>query len=375
VSLFHPAGSGGGDRLPANGVGGGASPSGARSARILVTGAGGFIGGVVADLLASRGHEVTALVRRGEPADGPQPPRRGIEVVEADLLDPRSLADVGLDRGFDGVCHLAALTRVRQSRAEPLRYFETNVTGTVNLLAVLDRGVAAGGPPPVVVFGSTGTVYGDPGSAPVPESRPAEPVHAYGASKLAAEHAIAHQAATGRIGAVVLRCFNVSGGVPGHVDRDDTRIIPAALLVAAGRTDSFRINGDGRALREYVHVRDAAEAYALALGAVPPGEWRVYNLGSGSGVSVNDVLAAVERVTGRPVRREFAPPVAEPRALVIDSGRIRAELGWLPRHSTLDQIISDAWRWSLLRGPLGRTGGGRGDGTGTHTDVRSTAPL
>ncbi|WP_007515225.1 MULTISPECIES: NAD-dependent epimerase/dehydratase family protein [Pseudofrankia] len=354
---------------------------GGRSRRILVTGAGGFIGGVVADLLAARGHQVTALVRPGAPAARSPALRRGIEVVAADLLDPRSLDEARLDRGFDGVCHLAALTRVRQSRAEPLRYFETNVTGTVNLLTTLDRGVAAGGPPPVVVFGSTGTVYGDPGSALVPESQPAEPVHPYGASKLAAEHAIAHQAATGRIGAVVLRFFNVSGGVPGHVDRDTTRIIPAALLVAAGRTDAFRINGDGRALREYVHVRDAAEAYALALEAVPPGERRVYNVGSGTGVSVSDVLAAVERVTARPVRREFAPPVTEPRALVVDSGRIRAELGWRPRHSKLDQIISDAWRWSLLRGPLAGDSGDDGvdvdvrDGSGTHTDVRRTAPL
>ncbi|MDT3438842.1 MULTISPECIES: NAD-dependent epimerase/dehydratase family protein [unclassified Pseudofrankia] len=352
-------------------------PSRGGRSRILVTGAGGFIGGVVADLLAARGHQVTALVRRGEPAENMPALRRSIEVVVADLLDPRSLAEAGLDRGFDGVCHLAALTRVRQSRDEPLRYFETNVTGTVNLLVALDRGVVVGGPRPVVVFGSTGTVYGDPGLAPVPESQPPEPVHPYAASKLAAEHAIAHQAATGRIGAVVLRSFNVSGGVPGHVDRDTTRIIPAALLVAAGRTDTFRINGDGRALREYVHVRDVAEAYALALAAVPPGERRVYNVGGGAGVSVNEVLATVERVTGRPVRREFGPPVTEPRALVVDSDRIRAELGWQPRHSKLDQIIADAWRWSLLHNPLdgGGVGGDVGGATGAHTDVRRTAPL
>jgi UDP-glucose 4-epimerase len=327
------------------------------SSRILVTGAGGFIGGVVADLLAERGHRVTALVRRGGPARGLGPARTkaerntrplapGIEVVAADLLDPSSLARARLDRGFDGVCHLAALTRVRQSRDEPLRYFETNVTGTVHLLAALDRGVQAGGPPPIVVFGSTGTVYGDPGSAPVPETRPAEPVHPYGASKLAAEHAIAHQAATGRIGAVVLRSFNVSGGARRHVDGDTTRIIPAALRVAAGELPAFRINGDGRALREYVHVRDVAEAYALALAAASPGDRRVYNVGSGTGMTVNEVLAAVERVTGRTVRREYGPPVVEPRALVVDSGLIRAELGWRPTRSALDRVVSDAWRWS-----------------------------
>jgi UDP-glucose 4-epimerase len=312
-------------------------------ARVLVTGAGGFIGGAVAGLLAAQGHQVTALVRPGA-ATAALP--AGVDVVAADLLDARSLLDAGAHRGFDAVCHLAALTRVRQSLGEPLRYFETNVTGTVTLLQVLDRGVAAGGPPPTVVFGSTGAVYGDPGAAPVPETRAAAPTHPYGASKLAAEQAIAHQAATGRIGAVVLRSFNVAGGAPGHVDRDGSRIIPAALRVAAGERAAFRVNGDGRALREYVHVTDVAAAYALAIDAVKPGERRLYNVGSGSGVTVDEVLTTVERVTGRRVRRETGPPAAEPRALVVDSRLIRAELGWRPEHSALERIVADAWRWS-----------------------------
>jgi UDP-glucose 4-epimerase len=335
--------------------------------RVLVTGAGGFIGAVVADLLAARGDQVTALVHGREGGPHPdraatataRPPARplapGVEVVAADLLDPRSLLAARLDRGFDAVCHLAALTRVRQSGAEPLRYFETNVTGTVNLLTALDRGVAAGGPPPAVVFGSTGTVYGDPGGGPIPEIRPAEPVHPYGASKLAAELAIAHQAATGRIGAIVLRSFNVAGGAAGHIDRDVTRIIPAALRVAAGTAEAFRINGDGEALREYVHVTDVAAAYALAVDAARPGDFRVYNVG-GAGVSVNEVLAAVERVTRRPVRRVTGPPVIEPRTLVVDSSKIRKELGWEPRRSTIDQIIADAWTWSYE--PAAEDGGG-----------------
>jgi UDP-glucose 4-epimerase len=325
---------------------GNAAPPRERGSRVLVTGAGGFIGGVVADFLAAQGHRVTALVRRRDPADAEPVLTPGVEVVAADLLDARSLLAAGLDRGFEMVCHLAALTRVRQSRDEPLRYYETNVAGTVNLLGVLDQAVTAGGSPPVVVFGSTGTVYGDPGARPVTETRRAEPRHPYGASKLAAEQAIAHHAATGRIGAVVLRSFNVSGGAPGHVDRDLTRIIPGALRVAAGDAEAFRVNGDGRALREYVHVTDVAAAYGLALSAAKPGELRVYNVGSGAGVTVNEVLAAVERVTGNQVRRVPGPPVSEPRSLVVDSQRIRTELGWRPMRSTLERIITDAWHWS-----------------------------
>ncbi|MBL7495532.1 UDP-glucose 4-epimerase [Frankia sp. CNm7] len=339
--------------------------------RVLVTGAGGFIGGVLADLLAARGHRVTALVRGHGPVRGGHALAGDVEVVTADLLDPRSLAAARVDRGFDAVCHLAALTRVRQSRDEPLRYFETNVTGTINLLAALDRGFDASGRAPTVVLGSTAAVYGDPDAGPIPESRPPDPRHPYGASKLAAEQVIAHQAATGRIGAVVLRSFNVAGAAPGHVDRDATRIIPAALRVAAGEADAFRINGDGASLREYVHVDDVAAAYALALEATRPGDRRVYNVGSGTGVSVNDVLAAVERVTGRPVRRVSGPPVAEPRALVVDSHRIRAELGWEPRRSALDRIITDAWRWSHQPTVEAAANGG----PPSRTDVTNTAPL
>jgi UDP-glucose 4-epimerase len=124
-----------------------------------------------------------------------------------------------------------------------------------------------------------------------------------------------------------------------------SRIIPAALRVAAGEAETFRINGDGEALREYVHVADVAAAYALAVDAARPGESRVYNVG-GAGVTVNEVLAAVERVIFRPVRRTTGPPVVEPRTLVVDSNKIRKELGWEPQLSTIDQIIADAWRWS-----------------------------
>ena len=311
--------------------------------RILVTGASGFVGGVTADLLSAAGHEVTALVRDRAAAARLSP---AVEVVEADLLDPRQLAAAGVDRGFDAVCHLAALTRVRESRDAPLRYFQTNVTGTVNLLAALDEGTRATGVAPRFVFGSTCAVYGDTGTSPVPETRRPRPTNPYGASKLAAEQAVAHQAATGRLGAVILRSYNIAGAAGPHVDRDSSRIIPAALAVAAGEAEAFRVNGDGRSIREYVHVVDMARAYLAALEAAVPGRYRVYNVGSGHGVSVSDVLAAVERVTGRPVPRITLPPVPEPRALISDSRRIRMELGWTSPSSTMDKIVLDAWRAS-----------------------------
>jgi UDP-glucose 4-epimerase len=311
--------------------------------RVLVTGAGGFIGGVVADTLAAAGHQVTALVRDAgtDLAFAPT-----VEVVGADLRDPAQLSAAGISRGFDAVCHLAALTRVRESRQTPLRYFDTNVTGTVNLLAALEHGTEASGIAPAFVLGSSCAVYGEPGRGPIPETLPPAPANPYGATKLAAEQAVAYQAVTGRLGAVVLRSFNVAGGVQGHVDRDSSRIIPAALAVAAGREEVFRVNGDGRAVREYVHVRDIAQAYVAAVAAASPGSCRTFNVGSGIGISVDEVLATVERVTGQVVRRVSLPPVAEPQSLVADSRRIRAELGWDSPSSTIETIIADAWAWS-----------------------------
>ncbi|MFG2015758.1 NAD-dependent epimerase/dehydratase family protein [Actinomadura geliboluensis] len=293
--------------------------------RVLVTGAAGYIGYAVGRRLAAAGHEVDGLVRRdaGLPA--------GVRAVRGDLLTPD-----GLPRGpYDGVCHLAALTRVRESFERPLPYFTANVQGTVNLLEAVaaDR----------VVFGSTAAVYGTPERQPIPETEATAPASPYGASKLAAEQAVRYHARTGAIGAVVLRTFNVAGSVDGRIDPDGTRLIPAALAVAAGHAPHLDVNGDGRAVREYLHVDDLAAAYVRALEAVRPGEDRVYNVGSGAGAAVHEVVAAVEAVTGRPVPVRRRPARPEAPVLVCDAAAIRGELGWRPERSALPEIIAGSW--------------------------------
>jgi UDP-glucose 4-epimerase len=308
--------------------------------RVLVTGAAGFVGRAVVERLATRGHEVVALVRR--PVQGV--PLAAARTLVADLLDGERLGTAVAEARPEGVCHLAALTRVRESFLEPLRYFAVNVHGTVGLLEAL-RGVADGGVgAPRLVFASTASVYGPHARQPIAEDQPPAPTNPYGASKLAADQVIGYHAATGAIGAVSLRCFNVAGALGSARDRDQTRLIPAALAAAAGETPALAVNGDGTVVREYVHVADLAEAYVLALEAAEPGTHRILNAGSGTGTSVNEVIAAVEEVTGRPVPIERRPAQDEPHVLMADSTRIRAELSWRPQRSSIREIVEDGWR-------------------------------
>lgn len=312
--------------------------------RVLVTGAAGFVGTAVVRCLLSSGHQVAALVHATQPTgthDGTHDLRPG------DILDAASLGEAVA--GVDAVCHLAALTRVRESFLDPVAYFQVNVTGTLNLLNAMDKETERAGRPLHLVFASTGAVYGAPARQPITEDEIPAPVNPYGASKLAAETAVAYHARTGKTGSIVLRAFNIAGAADGRGDGDLSRIIPKALAVAAGRGQQLDVNGDGTAMREYLHVDDFAHACVLALQACEPGTHRAYNVGSGSGTTVRDIIAATEKITGRPVPVSWGPPRPEPQVLLADSSRIRAELGWQPSRSGLEDIISDAWQASSAR--------------------------
>jgi UDP-glucose 4-epimerase len=194
-----------------------------------------------------------------------------------------------------------------------------------------------------LVLASTCGVYGDQTSQPISESATTAPSSPYGTSKLAADNAAMDLAATGAIGAVSLRAFNVAGALSGHPDRDETRLIPRVMAVQRGTAAELVVNGDGGAIRDFVHVADMADAFALALEACDPGTARTYNIGSGRPTRVRDVISTVEQVTGRPVARRHVPPASEPQELLADSKLIQAELGWSPRRSDIREIIADAW--------------------------------
>lgn len=283
--------------------------------RTLVTGGRGYVGHAVVAELIAHGHVV--------------------DVLDVDLRDRVAVAGLG---AYDNVCHLAALTRVRDSFADPLACYAVNLGGTINLLKALDRGEA----PVRLVFLSTAAVYGGR-EGTLTEATPPRPESPYASSKLAAEWLIGRQAALGGLGAVTLRCFNVAGSVGGRADQDPTRLIPNAVGVASGRLGPLVVNGDGSTVREYVHVADVATACRLALARAVPGTHEVYNLGTGTGLSVSDVVNTLERVTGRELPVVHGPARDEPRRLVADPTLARDRLGWTPRHSTPEEILRSAW--------------------------------
>lgn len=293
--------------------------------RVLVTGAAGYVGQAVIAALAATGHTPVAFVHTPASTD--------VETLTGDVLNAASL--VQAMPGIDAVCHLAGLTRSRESHDRGLDFFQVNVTGTLNLLSAM-----AAHDVRRLVFASTGTIYGSPDTQPMSEDLPDDLPHPYAASKRAAELAIEWQARAGHLGAAILRLFNVAGG---H-DHDTTRIVPRVLSAAAGRSPHFAVNGDGSAVRDLLHIRDAADAFVAALDHLPArGESRRFNIGSGTGASVMDVVRTAEQVTTRPVRVIHRPPAAEPQVLIADPSRANAELGWKPHRSSVAEILADAW--------------------------------
>jgi UDP-glucose 4-epimerase len=313
--------------------------------RLLVTGGAGYIGSVVAALLLGRGHEVTVLdsLERGHPAAVPA----GAEFVRAELTDAAAVRAV-IGPGYDAALHFAAVALVRESTEHPERYWAVNVGGTRNLLDAL-REAGCGR----LVFSSTCATYGTPDRIPIDERAPTRPQSPYGTSKLAVDTMIGDECAAHGLNAVSLRYFNVAGasGGLGEDHEPETHLIPNVLRAALGRREQVDVFGtdyptrDGTAVRDYIHIEDLAEAHVLALEGGEGGEHRIYNLGSGDGYSVREVIETARRVTGIDIpARDAGRRPGDPPELVASSEKICRELGWEPRKD-LEAIIEDAWTW------------------------------
>ncbi len=319
--------------------------------RLLVTGGAGYIGSVVAAQLADGGHDVVVLddLSTGH-ADAV--PAAAAFCQGTVREDARGV----LDTGIDAVLHFAAKSLVAESVADPARYWAQNLGGTLALLDAM-RVTRT----PRIVFSSTASVYGEPERVPITETDPVRPASPYGASKLAADTALAEHARMHGIGAVSLRYFNVAGA---HADAagawrgerhsPETHLIPTVLAVAREGTGPFRLFGDdyptpdGTCIRDYIHVADLARAHLLALDACVPGSHVVYNLGSGTGSSNLEVLDACRELTGLQIPAQVAPRrPGDPAVLVASSKAITAALGWRPEHD-LRSMVADAWTFTQL---------------------------
>ncbi|HEV2304710.1 MAG TPA: UDP-glucose 4-epimerase GalE [Candidatus Acidoferrales bacterium] len=315
--------------------------------KILVTGAAGYIGSVCTETLLDRGHIVIALDDLSEGHREAVDPRASF--CRVNLHDFDALNEVFRANEIDAVMHFAALCLVEESVREPAKYYRANVGAGINLLdAMLRHGVKK------LIFSSTAATYGEPETTPIPETHATMPVNPYGASKLLFERILVEFRTSAGLECITMRYFNAAGASEkfGEDHSPETHIIPILLQVAAGERESFQIYGtdystpDGTCVRDYVHVIDIAQAHALAVERISEFAGRIYNIGNGDGFSVNEVMQAAARITGHridSVKSQRRP--GDPAALVASSERIRKELGWAPKLSSLDAIIRTAWEW------------------------------
>jgi UDP-glucose 4-epimerase len=318
--------------------------------KILLTGGAGYVGSACLRWLLEHGHDPVAYddLREGNRAAVPGGPGR---LIVGDIADTDALAGVLRSRGVEAVMHFAALASVPQSVTDPESYYRVNVEGTRSVLdAMRKAGVRR------IVFSSTCAIYGLHDEMPLREDTPQHPETPYGKTKLACEWMIQDYARAYGLGYAVLRYFNAAGadagGDYGEDRRHEGHLIPLVLQVAVGRRPKVMIYGtdyptrDGTCERDYIHTADLAQAHQLAVEAIEPGEGREYNVGTGTGATVLEVLRACEEAVGRPIPHEFAGRrPGDPAVLIGSADRLRRELGWSPRFPDIRDIVRTAWDW------------------------------
>lgn len=321
--------------------------------KLVVTGGAGYVGSVCAATLLEAGHEVIVVddLSTGNRYAVPE----GATFVEGeirDVIDDVLAADGAAP--VDGVLHFAARSLVGESMEDPAKYWHGNLDVSLALLDAMRRHGANS-----LVFSSTAATYGEPDVVPITEDAPTRPTNPYGATKLAIDDAITSYCNAYGLGATSLRYFNVAGAYNGigenHIT--ETHLIPIVLQVAMGYRDKIMMYGDdwptkdGTCVRDYIHIRDLADAHVLALEANSPGTHQIYNLGSGDGYSVREVVEVCREVTGHPIPAEVAPRRAgDPATLIASSEKIRAALGWNPTRTDLHTIVQDAWEFTRQLG-------------------------
>ena len=312
--------------------------------KILVVGGAGYIGSVCAELLLDESHGVTVFDNLSEGHRRALDPRA--EFVEGDLVDRQSIEKTLIKHRPDAVIHFAANALVGESMQNPSKYFRNNIANGLNLL---DAMISAGAGK--IIFSSTCAIFGPPDRVPIDETTPARPINPYGESKLAFEKILRWYGEIHGLRFVSLRYFNAAGASAnfGEDHRVETHLIPNVLKVALGEKPNVEIFGtdyetpDGTCIRDYIHILDLARAHILALNSAKSD---FYNLGTGGGASVREVIDCCRKVTGRKIDIVEKPRrPGDPPRLIASSEKIKRELGWKPQFQFLDAIIESAWKW------------------------------
>lgn len=313
---------------------------------IFITGGAGYIGSATAEALLNAGHQVTvydSLVTGHRQAVPP-----GAKFIHAELSDSLALALALKEEPYDAVMHFAAFIEAGESMKDPAKFFRNNL---INSLMLIEAAVKAG--VPRFLLSSTAAVY-QSSDEPLTEESPLGPTNTYGYTKLAIEQSLDWYRQIHGLHFAALRYFNASGALPGRGEahQPESHLIPRVLQVALGKAEYAYIYGtdyptpDGTCIRDYIHIADLVSAHILTVEALAEKEKLVYNVGSGNGFSVREVIDTASEVVGSiiPVREMPRRPGDSAR-LVASSQKIRHELGWQPRHDTLYDIISSAWEW------------------------------
>ncbi|MBV6402112.1 MAG: UDP-glucose 4-epimerase [Anaerolineales bacterium] len=313
---------------------------------ILVTGGAGYIGSVTAEALIKGGHSVSVYdsLVTGHRAAVPE----GANFIEADLADSHTLIETFTKNKFDAVMHFAAFIEAGESMKDPGRFYQNNFT---NALTLIETAVRAG--VKRFVLSSTAAVFKS-SEEPLNEDSPLGPTNVYGHTKLMVEQALDWYCEIHGLHFAALRYFNACGALPnrGEAHQPESHLIPLVLRVALGQSDAIKIFGadyptpDGTCIRDYVHIADLADAHILALSGLSERDRLIYNLGSGHGYSVREVIDTARQVTGQLIQSiEHPRRPGDSARLVASSEKIKRELGWKPQHDDLREIISSAWEW------------------------------
>ncbi len=316
--------------------------------RILVIGGAGYIGSHAVRLFLARGHDVWIYDNLSMGHRAAVPAER---LIVGDLSETARLDHTLVTHRIEAIVHFAAFAYVGESVLQPAKYYQNNLVNTLNLLDAMRRLRIER-----IVFSSTCATYGVPEQVPITESEKQKPINPYGNTKLAVEYALADYAAAYNWGFAALRYFNAAGASPtGDIGEDhepETHLIPLILQAVLGQRPAITVYGDdyptpdGTCIRDYIHVDDLAEAHLLALENLSPGKHLRYNLGTGRGYSVREVIRLAEEVTGQRVPVQQGPRRAgDPPALVASAEKIRGELGWKPRYTDLRATLETAWNW------------------------------